>query len=98
MGVPPRRRRRKRPEMLEPRGNAVPDSVTVCVTSCGRPDLLARTLESFRHFNPGGNILISEDCADPAVIAEITAAYPDMTVLSGPERLGHMLSIDRLFS
>jgi glycosyl transferase family 2 len=84
--------------MLEPTGNAVPDSVTVCLTSCGRPDLLARTLDSFRRFNPGGAIVVSEDCADAALIAEITAAYPDMTILSGPERLGHMRSIDRLFS
>ena len=84
--------------MLEATGYAVPDSVTVCLTSCGRPDLLARTLQSFRRFNPGGAIVISEDCADAALIAEITAAYPDMTILSGPERLGHMRSIDRLFS
>jgi hypothetical protein len=82
----------------EPAVEAVPDDVTICVTSCGRPDLLKRTLDSFGRFNPGGDILISEDCADAAVIAEVTATYPSMTILSGPERLGHMRSIDRLFS
>ena len=81
----------------EPAPRAVPDDVTVCVTSCGRPDLLARTLESFGRFNPGGRILISEDCADPAIIAAVAAAHPETTVLSGPERIGQMRSIDRLF-
>jgi hypothetical protein len=82
----------------EPKGTAVPDEVTVCLTSCGRPDLLARTLESFDRFNRGGKLVISEDCADPAVIAAIAAAHPAATILSGPERLGQMRSIDRLFS
>lgn len=82
----------------EPTAEAVPAEVTVCLTSCGRPDLLKRTLDSFCRFNPGGDIVISEDCADPAVIAEIAAAHPDVAILSGPERLGQMRSIDRLFS
>src|SRR5476649_880188 len=95
------------PEMLriprfpmphDPSRAAIPDDVTVCLTSCGRPDLLKRTLDSFNHFNPGGKIIISEDCADPAVIAQIAAAHPATTILSGPERLGQMRSIDRLFS
>jgi hypothetical protein len=82
----------------EPAAEAVPDDVTVCLTSCGRPDLLKRTLDSFGRFNPGGHIIISEDCADPAIIAEIAAAHPTTTILSGAERLGQMRSIDRLFS
>jgi hypothetical protein len=82
----------------EPENAAVPDTVTVCLTSCGRPDLLKRTLDSFGRFNPGGEIIISEDCADAALIAEIAASHPAARILSGPERLGHMRSIDRLFS
>lgn len=76
----------------------IPDSVTVCITSCGRLDLLAETLTSFRRFNTGGAFLINEDSTDAAVIAQVKAAYADMTVLSGPERLGIMGSIDRLYS
>jgi hypothetical protein len=75
----------------------IPADVTVCLTSCGRPDLLRRTLDSFCHFNPGGDIIISEDSADAAIIAEMERAYPAMRILSGPERLGQMRSIDRLF-
>lgn len=76
----------------------IPDSVTVCITSCGRLDLLAETLAGFRRHNTGGRFLLSEDSTDAAVIAQLTATYPDMTVLSGPDRLGLMGSIDRLYS
>ena len=76
----------------------IPENVTVCITSCGRLDLLAETLASFRAFNGGGRYLISEDSVDTAVIEAAKAAYPEMTVLSGPERLGLMGSIDRLYS
>ena len=76
----------------------IPDTVTVCISSCGRLDLLAETLVSFRAFNEGGRYLISEDSTDLAVIEAAKAAYPDMTVLSGPERLGLMGSIDRLYA
>ena len=75
----------------------VPDDVTVCVTSCARLDLLSETMRSFRAFNPGGRTIISEDLADAAVVAAIEAAYPDALVLSGPERIGQMRSIDRMF-
>lgn len=77
---------------------AIPDDVTVCITSCGRLDLLAETLRSFRAHHDGGKFFISEDSTDPHIIAQVQAAYPGMTVLSGPERLGIMGSIDRLYS
>lgn len=76
----------------------VPDTITICITSCGRLDLLAETLTSFRAHNPGGRLLISEDSTDAATIAVVTATYPDATVLSGAARLGIMGSIDRLYS
>ena len=76
---------------------AIPPSVTVCITSCGRLDLLAETLAGFRRHNGGGRFLISEDSTEAAVIAKLTASYPEMTVLSGPQRLGLMGSIDRLY-
>ena len=78
--------------------NSIPDSVTVCVTSCGRLDLLAETLKTFQAFNPGGKYLISEDSTDAAVIAAVSARHPDARVLSGAQRLGIMGSIDRLYS
>jgi hypothetical protein len=80
------------------RGRSVPDDVTVCVTSCGRADLLGRTLDSFRHHNGPGRLLISEDSGDAEMIAWLRRTYPDATILSGPERLGMMGSVDRLYA
>ena len=76
----------------------IPDNVTVCITSCGRLDLRAETLASFRRFNSGGRYILSEDSTDEAVIAQAKSSYPEIAVLSGPERLGLMGSIDRLYS
>ncbi len=76
----------------------IPHTVTVCITSCGRLDLLAKTLASFRTYNEGGRYLLSEDSTDAAVIDEVTRTYPYMKVLSGPDRLGIMRSIDRLYT
>lgn len=77
---------------------AVPASVTICVTSCGRLDLLAKTLASFAAFNTGGRFIISEDSADEAAIAKVRADYPQARVLAGTTRLGLMASIDRIYS
>ena len=76
----------------------IPGTVTVCISSCGRLDLLAETLRSFRAFNTGGIYILSEDSTDAVVIAEAERLYPEMTILSGPDRLGLMGSIDRLYS
>jgi hypothetical protein len=75
----------------------IPGSVTVCITSCGRMDLLAETLASFRRHNAGGRYIISEDSADDAVIATVRKTYPEATVLVGSGRTGIMASIDRLY-
>lgn len=76
----------------------IPDTVTVCITSCARLDLLAETLKTFRHYNDGGRFIVSEDSADPAVVAALRSDHPGFQVLHGPERLGLMRSIDRLYS
>jgi hypothetical protein len=76
----------------------IPDHVTVCITSCGRLDLLAQTLAQFRAFNVGGRFIISEDSTNPDVIAEVKARYPFALVLSDDERFGIMRSIDRLYT
>ena len=76
----------------------IPDTVTVCITSCGRLDLLAETVASFQAFNSGGRYILSEDSTDPAVIADVGRLYPGFKVMPGPDRLGLMGSIDRLYS
>ena len=76
----------------------VPDTVTVCITSCGRLDLLDRTLESFKQFNRGARFIVHEDSTDLDVIDRVRQSYPDAIILSGPTRIGIMASIDRLYS
>lgn len=79
-------------------GDAIPETVTICITSCGRLDLLERTLSSFQALHSQGRYIISDDSADPAILAKLRAAYPDVDILFGTERLGLMRSIDRLYS
>lgn len=76
----------------------IPSSVTICITSCGRLDLLAQTMESFTQYHTGGTYLISEDSTDTAIIQQVKDTYPYMRVLSGETRLGVMGSIDRLYA
>jgi hypothetical protein len=76
----------------------VPDDVTVCVTSCGRLDLLEKTLAAFGRYHGGGRLTISEDSADPHVVEQLRAAYPQARILAGDARLGLMGSLDRLYA
>jgi len=76
----------------------VPDTVTICLTSCGRLDLLKRSLGSFEAFNPGGALIISEDSADPAMRDAIDRDFPRAQLLWEPERRGLMRSIDRMYA
>jgi hypothetical protein len=76
----------------------IPDSVTICITSCGRLDLLAETMRTFRAFNSGGRYIISEDSADEAVIAAARMAYPEAQIITSTGRTGLMNSIDRVYS
>jgi hypothetical protein len=85
------------PAPLQTAALPIPDEVTVCITSCARLDLLARTLETFRRFNTGGRYIISEDSGEPVIIETLQRTYPECLVLHGPERLGLMRSIDRLY-
>lgn len=74
--------------------------VTVVLTSCGRPDLLRRTLDSFFEFNdyPLQRFILMEDSESPAVPAMIRAQYADRVelVVNRP-RLGQIRSIDRAY-
>ena len=77
---------------------AIPPEVTICITSCGRLNLLAETLATFRAHNTGGVYHLSDDSADPAVAAEIRRLYPEMHCHFSDTRGGLMRSIDRLYS
>jgi len=74
--------------------------VTVVVTSCGRPDLLLRTLASFFEFNslPIAKIIVVED--GPKVLDELSRfafPYPYELIATG-ERVGQIPAIDYAYS
>ncbi|MGI9407901.1 MAG: glycosyltransferase family 2 protein [Hyphomicrobiaceae bacterium] len=74
--------------------------VTLVVTSCGRPDLLFRTLDSLEREEPypfAARIII-EDSADRATVEAIRSRYPGDTVLFNDPQIGQMRSIDRAYA
>lgn len=71
--------------------------VSVMVTSCGRFDLLRRTLESLDRFNtyPIRAVFITEDSGDEAVRACVPEHWrAHTTVFVNRPRLGQMASVD----
>ncbi|MCY3828892.1 MAG: glycosyltransferase family A protein [Rhodospirillaceae bacterium] len=76
---------------------------TVALTSCGRFDLLERTLRSLlpRLDGPVAKIIIAEDSGDRGVydvVQQFSDAGPTLEVLFNDPRLGQIRSIDRLYS
>ncbi|MEO1090172.1 MAG: glycosyltransferase [Pseudomonadota bacterium] len=75
-------------------------SFTLVVTSCGRFDLLRRTLESFAgHADMApADVIVVEDSGDGAVADVVHQTYPRARVLINDEQLGQMRSIDRAYA
>jgi hypothetical protein len=70
--------------------------VTLVVTSCGRADLLERTLESFFTLNTyplARTIIIEDGPANPPAFP-----VPDLTYIANEVRIGQVCSIDRAYS
>ena len=76
----------------------VPDDVTLCITSCARPDLLEQTLASFRRFHTIGAMIVSEDSGDERMRDWLKKNCPEAQVIFGPQKTGMMASIDRLYA
>lgn len=75
--------------------------ISVMVTSCGRFDLLKRTLETFDRFNtaPIRKVFITEDSGDSAVESCIPEHWRAHTqfIINNP-RLGQLRSIDAAYA
>jgi GT2 family glycosyltransferase len=74
--------------------------VSVVLTSCGRPDLLKRTVESFNRYNtfPIKEFIIIEDSGNKAMHREVKSLYPDYTLILNKENIGLIASIDKAYS
>ena len=83
--------------MAERAPQNVPEDVTVCVTSCARPDLLEQTLSSFRRFHIVKKMIVSEDSGDPRMRDWLAEKCPEAEIMFGSVKTGMMASIDRLY-
>ncbi len=77
------------------------DNITMCVTACGRPDLLQKTLDSFFTLAKGHvpRVLVSEDMGTPEQCDGLVARYGHgITVFRNEPRLGQVGAIDMLYA
>lgn len=76
------------------------EPVTVIITSCGRPDLLSRTLTTFFHSNnyPITEYYLNEDSGNNEIISYINQQYPFIKCFNQPVKLGLSASLDLLLS
>lgn len=78
------------------------DAITFVVTSCGRPALLAQTLDSFVAHNthPIARYILVEDSGDRDMLEFVNQRYGDLfdTVLFNEPRLGQIRSVDRAYA
>lgn len=74
-------------------------AVTLVVTSCGRFDLLRRTLASFFLYNtyPLSEVIITEDSGQ-SLPSWIWGYHPYLTLLNPRNNVGQVASIDRAYS
>jgi hypothetical protein len=74
--------------------------ITVVLTSCGRLDLLARTIQSFMQFNtyPISEYMIVEDSGDPIIATKIIDTFPDWDLIFNHKKRGVIHCIDDAYS
>ena len=75
--------------------------VSIVITSCGRPDLLEKTIDSWMKYNGTVSIaqwIISEDSGIPDINKKIVEKYPNFTWIHAEKRRGQIKSIDEAYS
>ncbi|QUS58918.1 hypothetical protein [Pseudovibrio brasiliensis] len=74
--------------------------VTSCITSCGRLDLLSKTLDSFMPDHQGNfaKSLIIDDANTKEIRSWVERNYPETEVLLNQPQLGQMKSIDKMYA
>lgn len=74
--------------------------VTVVITSCGRLNLLKRTIDSFNRFNsyPISEYIIVDDSGNPEVHRDLRNYYSNYTLILEPQNRGLIECIDDAYS
>lgn len=80
--------------------NSPQNDVTLCITSCGRLDLLSHTLDSFMpdHQIDIAKSIVIDDANSIEIKDWVTEHYPNTDVLLNEHQLGQMKSIDKMYS
>lgn len=73
--------------------------ITFALTSCGRPDLLEVTLDSFFEYNTYSieRYKIIDDSTHPELFEELIKKYPQIEWTFNTERIGQTKSIDIMY-
>lgn len=77
------------------------EDISFVITSCGRIDLLKRTIESFLQYNtyPIKEFIIIDDSLDTETHEFINKTYgATFKIILNKEKLGHIKSVDKLYS
>jgi hypothetical protein len=74
-----------------------PGKLTVVLTSCGRFDLLAETVESFLRYFDTGRIVVADDAGNAKDAAAFAIEFPQVDMRVNDPQCGQMRSIDGLY-
>ncbi|WP_310621313.1 glycosyltransferase [Flexibacterium corallicola] len=74
--------------------------IAMCITSCGRLDLLAPTLDSFLpdHASHFSQMLVIDDANTVEIRDWLSQTYPKVETILNEAQLGQMKSIDKMYS
>jgi GT2 family glycosyltransferase len=76
-------------------------TVSIVITTCGRTDLLEKTVHSFFNYNsyPIQKVIIVEDSGTPQDFSKIKSLIPcDLEIIENEVNIGQIASIDKAYS
>ena len=83
---------------MQTRSTISAEKITVVLTSCGRWDLLTRSIDSFlTHHEPARFILI-DDSGNPEIVDRIRHRFPFVDLIANEQRIGQHAAIDKAYS
>lgn len=74
-----------------------PALITCVLTSCGRWDFLAQSIDTFLTYHEPARFILIEDSADRAFAERIRQRWPHIEVVLNEPRLGQMPAIDKAY-
>src|ERR671937_720551 len=75
-----------------------PGKLTVVLTSCGRFDLLAETVDSFLRYFDTERIVVADDAGNAKAAGDVAIEFPQVDMRINDPQCGQMRSIDGLYA